>query len=223
MDGPPVVTILTAVRTGWQYLSRAVASVRKQTFGNWELLLGPNNIRRDSNAYRAVEAATEGEPRIRIVNCLEARNKPEALNKMVSHAHSQFIAVLDADDLWLPRKLELQIPWMRHFDVVGTRGEYFGDQTGPITVKEGHVTFDDLLECNHILNSSVMLNKAVAVWPDTEGIDDYPMWLELAYQGNLLYNLPDCLVCIRSHADQWFAKRDNAEEVREHYRRKRDA
>jgi len=223
MDGPPAVSILTAVRTGAEYLAEAVASAHAQTFGGWELLLGPNNIDRKSYAYRMVEAAAKREPRARIVNCLDTRNKPEALHRMVGQARGRFIAILDADDIWMPSKLAKQLLWMRQFDVVGTGGEYIGEQDGPINVKQGHVTFDDLLECNHVLNSSVLMQRHCAVWPDTEGIDDYPMWLDLAYQGYLFYNLPDRLVRIRSHGGQWFANRDNSEEVRERYRAKRDA
>jgi glycosyltransferase involved in cell wall biosynthesis len=204
-----------AVRSGWQYVRQSVASVQAQTFGDWELLVGINGLDDDPAARREVFDATGADGRIRLLEFYRARNKPQVLNQMVRLCESRYVALLDADDLWMPEKLASQLPWLDHHDVVATSARYFGEADSPIAVKTGPIGLADLLATNHLVNSSVVMRRCLARWPDTDGLDDYPLWLELAASGHRLYVLPEVLTKIRLHPDRWFAeKRDDSEEIR---------
>ena len=48
---------------------------------------------------------------------------------MLKYSNFKWISLLDVDDIWLPNKLESQIPYMSRYDIIGTQCEYFGDLT----------------------------------------------------------------------------------------------
>ncbi len=104
-----VVIFLNAART----LAAAIDSVRMQTHPHWELLLVDDGST-DASARIAGEYAALDPQRIR---CLahpggENRGMSASRNLGIAHSAGDFLAFLDADDLWLPRKLERQLALM---------------------------------------------------------------------------------------------------------------
>lgn len=92
------------------FLEEAVESVLAQSYPHWELLLVNDGARGDCRhlARRYAEASPE---RIR---CLEpeggeTQGVSAARNLGLRHAGGEYIAFLDADDVWLPAKLEEQV------------------------------------------------------------------------------------------------------------------
>ncbi len=205
-----------AMRSGWEFIFDAVDSVMDQTYTNWELLIAVNGFPEDSLQYRIADLFAYYDSRIRPYDCPGCKSKPQALNLMRGIAKGNYVAILDVDDVWQPDKLKIQQSLPVDCDVIGTLAEYFGSESGPIDVKQGTITFDDLLERNHIINSSVLLPRELAVWDETDELDDYPLWLKLAHEGKVFYNVPKTLTKIRCHPDQWFAgKRDNSDALRQ--------
>lgn len=210
-----MISVLIAVRSGWKFLPEAVASVEAQTYGDWECLIGVNGHEAGSKAHSLAQSLVS--PKVWPMLLGGCTNKPQTLNTLAAMCHGEYVAILDADDLWEPEKLATQLPLMEAYDVVGTGAEYFGDHTGPIPVVTGPVSFAQLLECNQIVNSSVLMRREFAVWPDTDGLDDYPLWLTLAKEDRRLFNVSNVLTRIRSHAGQWFPSRDNSAEIRREF------
>ena len=212
-----------AVKTGWQYFSEAFESALKQSYEDWELLVGINGFVTKSHVWYEISTIFETAPNIygNVLDLPTCKNKPQTLNTMVAIAKGEYIAILDVDDLWHPDKLTRQLPYLENYDVVGTMGEYFGNVTGFIDIPPGVITFGDLLKRNCLLNSSVVMRREIAIWPDTDGLDDYRMWLELAWQGKRLFNIDgNPLVKIRCHQEQHFAARDNSAEIRAEYQKR---
>lgn len=213
-----MISILMALRNGVEFLPEAVASVKAQTYHDWNLWIGVNGLPWGSGI--ALIARNYQSPRISVIELPNCTNKPQTLNALAAYVRP-FIAILDVDDLWEPEKLEKQLATIEQgYDVVGTAAHYFGLRNHPVEVNVGDITFDMLMERNHIINSSILMRRECAVWEDTNGLDDYPLWLKLAHEGKKLYNLPDVLTKIRVHHNQHFAGvRDNSDEIREHWRR----
>ena len=218
-----MISVLMGVKTGWQYFPEAYASLCTQQHVEWELFVGVNGQQSDS----AVHATIMGQINWSLDNAYvldlnTCTNKPQALNLMVDLSHGSHVAILDVDDMWHPWKLAKQLAYLRDYDVVGTMGEYFGTSEGPIDIPSGPVTFDALLEKNCILNSSVIIRRELAKWPNTDGLDDYRMWLELAFHGKRLRNIGgEPLVKIRCHGEQHFGgARDDSNAIREEYRQR---
>jgi glycosyltransferase involved in cell wall biosynthesis len=113
----PRVTVIIPVRNCQAFIGEAVDSVLRQAFTDYELLVIDDGS--DDWDYRQLEAR---DPRIRVIR-LKGNGVSRARNTGMQQARGEFIAFLDADDVWFPGKLEAQI---RYFDQHPTVGVVFG-------------------------------------------------------------------------------------------------
>ena len=106
----PVVTAIVIFLNAEKFFEEAIESVLQQTFERWELLLVD-----DGSTDRSTEIAwsyvTRYPDKVRYVEHPrhENRGMSASRNLGLSHARGEFIAFLDADDVWLPEKLEEQL------------------------------------------------------------------------------------------------------------------
>jgi glycosyltransferase involved in cell wall biosynthesis len=102
----PLVSILMNCYNGERYLAEAIDSVLAQTCKNWEIIFWDNQ----STDRSAEICKGYGEPRIRYFRSDRHTSLGEARALALEQAQGEYIAVLDVDDVWLPRKLEVQLP-----------------------------------------------------------------------------------------------------------------
>ncbi len=105
------VSIVTPFLNAGPFLREAVESVLAQTCPDWELLLVDDGSRDDSTAIAQAFAAAHPD-RIRYLTHPGRVNKGASAsrNLATSVARGEFIAFLDADDVYLPDKLAAQVP-----------------------------------------------------------------------------------------------------------------
>jgi glycosyltransferase involved in cell wall biosynthesis len=99
----PPVSVVIPVRDGARYLREAVDSVRAQTVGEVELIVVD-----DGSEDATPELLRALDPPVRHVR-QERLGVAAAVNRGVELARGELLAFLDADDLWTPRKTELQL------------------------------------------------------------------------------------------------------------------
>ena len=101
----PKVTIVTATYNWATVLPYCIASVRAQTFDDFEHLVIGDGCTDDS--AEVVEAAADGDPRVRWVNlAANTGHQYGPNNEGLRLADSDLIAYLGHDDLWVPTHLE---------------------------------------------------------------------------------------------------------------------
>lgn len=105
MDACPLVSVLIPAYNSQAYLGKALASVRAQTYPAIEVLLVD-----DGSTDDTADIARRFDGRVRVFEQANA-GAGAARNRALAEARGEFVAFLDADDLWHPRKIELQ---MRH-------------------------------------------------------------------------------------------------------------
>ncbi len=101
--GDPVVTVVVPVYNSAATLARAVHSVLNQTLAALELLIVDDGSTDNSFAIAREMAAADA--RVRAVRLPSNRGKPAAMNHAMDLARGRWIAVLDADDRYLPERL----------------------------------------------------------------------------------------------------------------------
>lgn len=217
------VSVLTPLYNGVEFLEECADSVIAQTHTDWEMIIAVNGHGEDGGevAARAREIAAK-DARIRVVvqSPATVRGKIASLNAVREEARGEWICLLDADDAWLPTKLERQIEALRgparFCAAIGTRCQYFGDMGGNPALRTGLLQFRDLAECNQIINSSAMIHRSYCRWRDNYfGMEDYDMWLRITAGGGFLYNLDEVLVKHRIHTGSSFnAKGQNPDIIR---------
>ena len=208
------------VYNGIEFIDTSVTSILEQTCKDWELWIGINGHPPGSTIYQ-IAKQYEKDPRIRVLE-LTTKGKSNTLNEMLTHCSFSWIALLDVDDVWLPLKLEKQLPLMSLYDVIGTHCHYFGERYGQPDIPIGDLRSHSFLQVNPIINSSCLVKKEHCLWDGSvDGVEDYDLWLRLWRKGCFFYNLSEPLVLHRIHQSSSFNAKGNhlqARDVVERYR-----
>jgi len=115
---PPMVTIGMAVYNCEATLPAALASIRMQTFRDWELLVIDDGSTDDTAAV----AASTGDARIRVIADGRRRRLAARLNECLDLGRGRFFARMDGDDVSYPERLEHQVRFLQEnptVDLVG--------------------------------------------------------------------------------------------------------
>jgi glycosyltransferase involved in cell wall biosynthesis len=118
MSGAPAVSIIVPYFNPGSFLREAIESVLVQTFTGWELLLVDDGSTDESDRVVAEFAALDP-VRVRTFAHPDGKNHglPPTRNLGLRHCRGEFVALLDADDVWLPQKLSQQLePMQAHPD-----------------------------------------------------------------------------------------------------------
>lgn len=106
----PLVSVIIPAYNSAHFINEAISSALQQTYKNIEVIVVDDGSKDDT---RTVVAAFGG--RVRLLT-QENQGSAVARNYGISTADGALIAFLDADDVWHPRKLELQVNTLRHSD-----------------------------------------------------------------------------------------------------------
>lgn len=203
-----MISILMPIYNGIEFLEESLPTILYQTYNDWELIIGINGHPPNSDIYQ--KAKTYESDKIHVYDLENIKGKSEALNEMLKYTKYDWIALLDVDDKWLPKKLESQIPFMNNYDVIGTHCQYFGDRTNSPQIPIGDISKFNFIQVNPIINSSVLLKREFCWWDKNhDGVEDYDLWLRLWRQGKRLYNVPEIQVLHRIHQLSAFNARGN--------------
>jgi glycosyltransferase involved in cell wall biosynthesis len=108
------ISVIVPVYKVEKYVATTIQSVLKQTYKNFELLLID-----DGSPDRSVEICQQfTDPRIKIIR-QQNGGVAAARNTGIREAQGEYIAFLDADDLWLPQKLEQHINHLENSPEIG--------------------------------------------------------------------------------------------------------
>ena len=109
----PQVTVIIPAYNAGRTITAALESVFAQTFRNFDVIVVDDGSTDDT----ALRVAEWGD---RVTYIRKENGGPAtARNEAVRHSHSPLVAFLDADDVWLPRKLERQVAYFARFPETG--------------------------------------------------------------------------------------------------------
>lgn len=118
----PLISILLPVYNSEQYVQECLESILAQTYKNWELIIV--NDGSTDNSDKIVKAfISECLNKVTYLS-LEHNGLPYCLNKGVEVAAGKYIARMDADDIMLENRLELQVDFLENNANVGVLGGY---------------------------------------------------------------------------------------------------
>jgi teichuronic acid biosynthesis glycosyltransferase TuaG len=203
MTPPPTVSIIMPAYNAAATLPAAVASVQAQTFVDWELMVVDDGSIDTTPTLVAAMAAAD--PRIRM---LRQTNHGVAASRRagIAVAGGRYIAFLDADDAWLPMKLEKQLAFMAETGapVSYTAFRRFNDvgQVGALIPALPTLTYRTMLTNSALPNLTGMIDRAqvknVSI-PDMRH-EDFAMWLGILRAGHTAYGLNEDLARYRVSA-----------------------
>jgi glycosyltransferase involved in cell wall biosynthesis len=223
-----IVSVVVPTFNRLRFLRPAIESVFAQTFADWELIVADDGSDLETKQYLQ---ALADDPRVTVI-WLPHTGKPSMVrNAGVSKAAGEYIAFLDSDDLWAPRKLERQIETLR--ERVNCRWSYTAflqvDESGdalpeearrPWIPHEGDILEQVVTGRAQIRTPSVLASRELIAQAGgfDEGLlsgEDFDLWLRLALRSEVAI-VDEPLVYVRrhpnSHTSDWqsaFAGRDS--------------
>ncbi|MBI5571716.1 MAG: glycosyltransferase family 2 protein [Desulfomonile tiedjei] len=182
-DKPPFVSVIIPTFNRLELLKETVASVRQQTFRDFEIIVVNDGSGDGTTEWLAAQTD---------LRVLEQENQGIATsrNNGAAIARGRWFAFLDHDDLWAPEKLEVQAKFVAaNADVglVATRhvrlGKHHGRPRRAAWIK-GDLLVKEFAE-SFIHTSSVMIRKEVfeeikGFPPSYRFADEFDVWLKIA-------------------------------------------
>ncbi len=187
------------------YLSESIESIVNQTFQDFELLA----IDDGSTDGSVSIVKSFDDKRIRLISL--NHNFIESLNYGLKVSKGKYIVRMDADDIMLPKRLEVQHNFMEanlDIDVCGSWAQSFGNNNGTIKYESNHKTIiSSLLLYCCMIHPTVIIRKTTLDqlglnYLDYPYAEDYKLWTDLALAGARFENIPEVLLQYRSSSDQ---------------------
>ena len=104
--------LVSIIMPSWnteKFIEKSINSVIEQTYTNWELLIVDDCSTDNTDEL----VANYKDVRIKYYKNEKTSGAARTRNKAMREAKGEWIAFLDSDDLWLPKKLEHQIHFMK--------------------------------------------------------------------------------------------------------------
>ena len=211
---PTISVIMCVCNESKAMLKASIESILEQTFEDFELIVIIDNPELDE---RMLLEYAEVDSRIILiknkVNCGLTAN----LNLGIIRARGKYIARMDADDISLNRRFEIQYDYMeRHPEiaVVGTYVDTF-DEYGNHSinmcncVNDADVNQIRMLFCNAgvvhstaFIRKSFLLDNSILYDEHMKKSQDYGLWVDIVAKGGVIHVIPDILLKLRIHANQ---------------------
>ncbi|BAZ22456.1 putative glycosyl transferase [Kalymmatonema gypsitolerans NIES-4073] len=186
----PKVSVVIPAYNAVAYLLEAVESVLKQTFTDFEVLIVD-----DGSSDGTVEWVSQiKDPRVRLIS-QQNQGSSGARNTGITAALGEYIALLDADDIWEPTKLQKQVRYLEENPSVGLVDTWTvlidqqGKSTGKVVVSyaEGDDVWKQLVQFKTVCccDSTPLIRRSCF---ETVGLfnrelpflEDLDMWIRLA-------------------------------------------
>lgn len=182
-----LVSVIVPVYNCEAYIAETIESVRGQTYPFWEMIL-VDDCSPDNSAEIIVEYQKK-DSRIRYVKQDQNGGAALARNRGLAMANGRYIAYLDADDLWLPEKLERQLQFMESNGAAFTccdyeKIEWDGTPLNKIVHMPKTITYEQLLRNTIIQTVGVivdtkLVDKHLLEMPNVRRGQDSATWLQM--------------------------------------------
>ena len=180
----PLVSIITPMYNNANVIIETITSVINQVYTNWELLLIDDASSDETIAV--LKPFTESDSRIKLFQHNKNKGAAEARNLGTKMATGNYIAFLDADDLWKENKLGLQVHQLTNniTDVSFGTYEWIDSKSKPLNKRVEalkQLSYNKLLKANYIGNLTGIYNceKLGKIYTkDLKKRQDWLLWLE---------------------------------------------
>lgn len=218
------VSVITPTYNHERFIGDCIESVLKQSYDDFEMIIVDDGS--DDGTADVVRGYSDGR-----VNLISQRNRgiwnlAETYNRALAESEGEYVAILEGDDTWPTNKLEVQVPRMERESVIISCGRWLRMNTegevpklarlytwiSMILAKSERAAGLDVMDeflrnGNSIQPVTAMIQREALTaiggfqQPDYAPYVDYPTFLELFKQGDLL-RIPRVLGYHRHHSEQ---------------------
>ncbi|MEY8861416.1 glycosyltransferase family 2 protein [Tenacibaculum singaporense] len=182
-----MISIITTVKNGEQYIIETLNSIKNQSFQDFEHIIVDDGSK--DNTIELLVTFQRQNPKYKLFIFQPGNlGRGKALNYAISKANFDWVAIIDADDLWHPQKLESQIGILNKntdVSVLATKTGLFSKNVEFDSYKK--ITFHridpkKMLYRSIISHSSVIIKREDAVYDERRTSQfDAELWYRLAF------------------------------------------
>ncbi len=150
-----LVSIITPSFNSEKFIAETIRSVQNQTYQNWEMIIVDDCS--SDETVSIVEYIANNDSRIKVYKLEKNSGTGIARNTALDKASGKYIAFLDADDLWKPEKLEIQINFLKNNNLPFTFSFYDcineqGKELNKRVEAPNNLSYRQLFFCNYVGN-----------------------------------------------------------------------
>lgn len=195
-----LVSIIVPVYNSEKFLEDTIRTIEEQTYTKWELIF-VNDCSKDKST-KIIEEKIKENSKIKLINLKQNSGAATARNIGIDNAKGQYIAFLDADDLWNKEKLEKQIKFMKEKECAFSFTDYeFANEEGigngkvvnvPLTID-----YKQALKNTTIFTTTVMFDlekiRKQEIYFELIKSEDTATWWKILKKGYIAYGLNENL------------------------------
>ena len=216
----PFVTVLMPVYNAQQFLAEAIESILVQTYSNFEFII--INDGSTDGSEEIIKNYTD--PRIKYYKNEQNLKLIATLNKGFDLATGKYIIRMDADDISLPKRIQLQVDLMEKDETIGLSGTWFDtfSEKGIMsssryapdheTICFRHLYAIHLSHGTCIFRSSVLKSHGLYFDPEFSHAEDYELWSRISTLTKLA-NIQQVLYLVRQHEGEVSVKYANIQKA----------
>lgn len=201
----PIVSVVMPVYNEEKYVEEAILSILNQKFSDFEFII----IDDGSSDHTPDIIRSFSDSRIRLLFNEKNKGNYPARNRACLQARGKYIAVMDADDIAMPERLERQVRYLeKNSGLLAVGSEY---QFKPhrnkhnLPLKYEDICFSLLKDFSllhpSLMIRSIVLKKLGGYNEEYIYASDYDLFCRLVLDGNIEI-LPDILMAYRIHENQ---------------------
>lgn len=189
-----LVSVVIPMFNAESFIEEAIDSVIKQTYNNWEIIV-VDDFSTD-NSKEIVEKLSRSESRIQLIGLKRNSGGPATPRNIgMANANADYVAFLDADDVWLPGKLEKQVLYLNEnpeIDICHTlayaidaNGDVYGIHRNQRSFRFLNLLMpDDMVifyTCHVNINTALMRSCSSISFDKDENlsaVEDWNFWIE---------------------------------------------
>lgn len=202
-----LVSIITPSFNSEKYISQTILSVQNQSHQNWELLIVDDCS--TDETFSILSNFSSQDARIKVFKLDTNSGAGVARNFAIQQASGNYIAFLDADDLWKPEKLEKQLHFMQTQKIPFTFSFYetideAGNLRNETITTPSKISYKELYYCNWIGNLTGIYSVDFFEKIPISAIkkrQDWMMWLQIVKHIKTAIPVPESLAYYRVRHD----------------------
>jgi len=199
----PLVTVITPIFNAQNFIAETIESVLGQIYQNWEMII-VDDCSTDNSRDIVKEYETK-DSRIKLIELKKNFGGPaRPRNIGLDISKGDYLAFLDADDVWLENKLQVQMNEMliNNLDFTSTDSKFIDDNSIETIINKYKIVFffkkikrkatlSDVIKGNFIRTSSAVVSKNfISKFDENKdfiGVEDMYLWMKILNDKNIRY------------------------------------
>ena len=210
-----LVSVITPSFNSEKFIAATIQSVQNQTYQNWEMII-VDDCSTDKTVSIA-EYIANSDNRIKVHKLKKNSGTGIARNRALEKAKGRYISFLDADDLWKPQKLEIQINFLRKNNLPFTFSFYDcineqGKELNKRVEAPNNLSYRQLFFCNYVGNLTGIYDAnyfgKIAI-SSIRKRQDWMLWLTILKKVKSAKPIPESLAFYRIRENSISASKVN--------------